>query len=74
MDRREFEKSQFDEQEDWERDEAERRADFHGDRRRVGRANTANSMLKKIHQRNLQRIQNEGIGYSKDAGKRTGRE
>ena len=72
MERRYLKRSEFEDHEEWEREEAERRNEFHNDADQiVQRANTTSDMLRSIQQRNLRRIKDQGVGYSKDAKKRT---
>lgn len=68
---KEFRHSEFEDQEDWEEQEAEQKNEFHGDADKVNRANTSRNMLKEIQARNRKKIVSLGIGYSKDSEKRT---
>ena len=71
MERNFLNRSEFEEHEEWEQEEVERRNNFHGDAEQiVRRANTTSDLLRSVQQRNLQRIKEQGVGYSKDAKKR----
>lgn len=73
MQRKEFKRSQFEDHEDWEEQEAEKRTEFHDDENKVAKANTSSSMLQQIQARNKRKLLDNGVGYSKDAEKRTKR-
>lgn len=73
MERNELTRSQFEEHEQLEEEEMEKRDKFHGESQeevsRTSRGLGDMSMIQRIQQRNRSLLENEGPGYSKEPKK-----
>lgn len=69
MDRNPFTRSEFEEHQNWEQQEHSRRDDHHsdGNKRKQMHISLGNlNMIQSIQQRNRQKIEEKGIGYSSE--------